>query len=534
MPTEEVTPTPTPDVGPDLFTLRTYPRVDGSTATHPLSIAFTEAFTGANVTPELMPISKTHQAYLNLIAGDVDLILVTSPSEDELAAARAARVQLEVIPVVREGFVFITNAGNPVTSLTVDQLRDIYAGRITNWAEVGGPSSPITAYQRPENSGSQTGMLDLVMHGTPMMEAPQNVVIAGMQETVDVIATYENSSGALGYSYYYFVTAMYGDLAAGNAQDGVRLLSVDGVAPTPETIRSGAYPLTSAYYIVINKASPAGSPARVLAEAMLSTYGQRVAQRAGYVPIVELPPETSTYPPPPPGPYSLASPDEAIRLHPITICQREEPAHGTSVLRLTVDGLADQQVEDAINARFREAQDEFARVRHSVPVWSTFTNAYAAAAPDPAGCTRVHTFGNVISLQSHGRGANAVVNVRLDTGAEIAFRDLFVDGANIEGIVADAYQSAILMEPMEPDARIIDLIGDLQRDPDPDFAIITSDTIWVRVGDRQFSFELSDYWQSVAIVKRFTTPDDDRLYTDTQHTITCPAFVVPEGPAAIC
>jgi phosphate transport system substrate-binding protein len=79
-------------------------------------------------------------------------------SDEQQAAADAANFELLKEAVAREGFVFVTNPDNPVKSLTEDELRGIYAGEITNWAEVGGDNAPIYAYQRNLDSGSQTYM----------------------------------------------------------------------------------------------------------------------------------------------------------------------------------------------------------------------------------------------------------------------------------------------------------------------------------------------------------------------------------------
>ena len=97
-----------------------------------------------------------------------DLILVVEPSEDEINYAKEKNVELQYDKVVNEGFVFFVNAKNPVDSLTLEQIQKIYSGEITNWSEVGGNDEKILAYQRPENSGSQTGMLSLVMKGIKM------------------------------------------------------------------------------------------------------------------------------------------------------------------------------------------------------------------------------------------------------------------------------------------------------------------------------------------------------------------------------
>jgi len=68
-----------------------------------------------------------------------------------------------VVPIVSEGFVFLTNRDNPVKDLSLRQIKDIYSGKVTNWKDVGGTDKKIVAYQRQPNSGSQTGMLDLVI-----------------------------------------------------------------------------------------------------------------------------------------------------------------------------------------------------------------------------------------------------------------------------------------------------------------------------------------------------------------------------------
>jgi hypothetical protein len=371
------------------------------------------------------------------------------------------------------------------------------------------------------------------MKGTPMMKPPMEAyVISEMAGTVDAVASYHNSGGALGYSYYYFVTAMYGDLAKGNVQDGVRLMSVNGVPPREDTIRSGAYPLSTAYYIVIDKAAPAASPARTLARAMLSIRGQMVAQRAGYIPIAALPPIGPPVYTPPAGPFSLASATEKYRSHELTITQKEEMVSGrTKVARLTIDGLANQQVEDAINARFRQLQDAYVADHHPETLWGFVTNQFFGySGQSGSGPTRFPVFGNVLSLEA-GYGEGLVsLNVRLDTGEELAFRDLFVDGAGIEGILASAYRGHLLRQnredPNDLEAQVLDMLDDYRRNPNPSFYLSSAESLEVRVGDREFEVRLQDYWQSIAIYKRFVTTSDARLYASNAG-MSCPAFTAP-------
>lgn len=270
-----------------LYMLDNYPKVDASLATQPLAIAFMSNFIQKELGKEEIAniqFTNTHPAYERLVRDEVDLILVTSPSEDELQYAKDHGVELEVIPVVKEGFVFYVNTKNPVESLTVDQIQSIYAGEITNWKEVGGEDKPIVAYQRPRNSGSQTGMIHFVMKDKKLMEAPKETMVETMSEIVNLVSSYENEASSIGYSYYYYATTMYQTIDP-KVANGIKFLGMNGVKPNIDTIRSGEYPFTTAYYIVINKADDENSAARKLANQMLSSRGQKVAQEAGYVPV---------------------------------------------------------------------------------------------------------------------------------------------------------------------------------------------------------------------------------------------------------
>ena len=137
-----------------------------------------------DVTEESFDYSNTHPGYIKLIDGEKDLIVVTQPSEEELEYAKSKNVELEVIPVVNEGFVFYVNSENPVSTLSLEQIQDIYSGKITNWKEVGGNDEKIRAFQRPVNSGSQTGMLALVMKDKELMEAPKEDMVDTMEAIV--------------------------------------------------------------------------------------------------------------------------------------------------------------------------------------------------------------------------------------------------------------------------------------------------------------------------------------------------------------
>ena len=169
-----------------------FPKIDGSTATIPLSQAIFRLATGATEqeAERFIRHDKTTQAYLNLIWGEeTDLVIAYEPGESVKKRPKEERDNLIIKPIGRDALVFMANQGNPVKSLTGRQVIDIYSGKIKNWKAVGGSSQAIRAFQRPENSGSQNLMEKLVTKGTAMAEAPQDYVVSEMGESTTLNVT---------------------------------------------------------------------------------------------------------------------------------------------------------------------------------------------------------------------------------------------------------------------------------------------------------------------------------------------------------
>ena len=251
------------------FAPEDYPRVDGSTSMLPLSRALMMAATGVSAQEAELRVShsKTTLSFYALVSGEADLLLVARPAEEAFAYADEMGVELEMRPIGVDALVFLTGEENPVDSLTQQQAVGIYTGEITNWKEVGGADAPIIAYQRTKTAGSQVMMENVVMEYRP----------SEMGALVDEVASYRNSADAIGYSVYYYVTEMY-------LREGVKLLAIDGVAPSNETIASGEYPYTQYNYAVIRKDEREDSPARQLFDFLTTPEGKALMAAQGYVP----------------------------------------------------------------------------------------------------------------------------------------------------------------------------------------------------------------------------------------------------------
>lgn len=261
------------------FSLEEYPHVDGSTSMLPLSRALMMASTGVSAQEAELRIShsKTTLSFYALVSGEADLLLVARPAQEAFDYAEDMGVELEMRPIGVDALVFLTSDKNPVDSLTQQQAVGIYTGAITNWKEVGGADAEIVAYQRNETSGSQVMMENVVMDGQLMTDAPVEYRPSEMGALVDEVASYRNSADAIGYSVYYYVTEMY-------LREGVKLLAIDGVAPSNETIASGEYPYTQYNYAVIRKDEREDSPARQLFDFLTTPEGKALMAAQGYVP----------------------------------------------------------------------------------------------------------------------------------------------------------------------------------------------------------------------------------------------------------
>lgn len=251
------------------------PIIDGATAAFPVYSAFVHA-----VYPEttrlydgVFEYNNTGGGYKKLAERKTDLFLGAYPSKEQLAYAEECGTTFEFTQIGSEAFVFFVHKDNPIDSLTAEQIRGIYAGEITNWKEVGGADEPIVAFQREEGSGSQS-MLLRFMGSTPVMDAP-TTEISGMGAIIDVVADYESKSGSIGFSFRFYVEGII-------KNPDIKMIAVDGVAPTVENIRDKSYPIVAPVYAV-TWAGNDNPNVKLLLDWILSEEGQYIIEETGYV-----------------------------------------------------------------------------------------------------------------------------------------------------------------------------------------------------------------------------------------------------------
>jgi phosphate transport system substrate-binding protein len=277
------------------------PRLDGATALYPLYAAFVEATYPAPRPGDersvyfpyndlrsgeynaLAVCSTTPVAYENLIDGYADIAFLVGVSDEQRKMAEDNGLELTLTPIGREAFVFFVNSRSSAENLSVEDIKRIYSGEVKNWSEVGGDSGEIKAYQRPDESGSQT-MLKQIMGDVPIVPAPVEEILDTMAGMYERVAEYKNYRNSLGYSFLYYIRDMIGE-------NKVKFLSVNNVAPTPENIASGAYPFAHEFYAVTVKSGGGYlNPERTenidkLLEWLVSPQAQGLVGATGYLPM---------------------------------------------------------------------------------------------------------------------------------------------------------------------------------------------------------------------------------------------------------
>lgn len=215
-----------------------------------------------------------------LINGTVDIANASrAMKESEIEEAQANGIDPIEHTVAIDALAVIVHPDNPVSQLTIDQLADMYTGRITNWQDVGGNEAPIVLLSRETNSGTHVYFLEeVVRKGESDNEdifAPQTLL---MPSSVGITSELRRNPNAIGYDGLGYVDPEH---------EKVLSIAPDAdsayVPPTAETASSGDYPLARDLYMYT-----AGEPEGVVAEYLdwiMSAAGQEIVAQLGFVPL---------------------------------------------------------------------------------------------------------------------------------------------------------------------------------------------------------------------------------------------------------
>lgn len=183
-----------------------------------------------------------------------------------LTPQEVAKYGLKSYPFAIDGVAVAVHPGNSVTSLSAQQIRDIFAGRITNWKEVGGTDGPIHLFTRDEASGTREVFSEKLLQKGPVAANANVVPSNGAMR-----AALSQDAKAIGY------------LGIGHLDQTVKGILVEGVAPTQENAKNGSYPVVRQLYM--NTKGEPNALARAFIDYILGPDGAVICQRHGYIPL---------------------------------------------------------------------------------------------------------------------------------------------------------------------------------------------------------------------------------------------------------
>ena len=235
---------------------------DGSTSMEKVIGALSEAFMEANskVTVTYNP-TGSGTGIQAVQEGRCDIGLSSRALKDE---EKASGLQETVLAY--DGIAMIVNPANPVEDLTLEQIADIYTGKITNWSELGGSDSEIVLIGREAGSGTRSGFEEIV-EVKDLCQYRQE-----LSSTGDVIATVAQNPGAIGYA------------SLASVKDTVKAVKVGGVTPSEETVKDGTYAIQRPFVLVTKEGVTLSETAQAFFNYAVSKDANAVVIAAGVVP----------------------------------------------------------------------------------------------------------------------------------------------------------------------------------------------------------------------------------------------------------
>lgn len=261
-----------------LFAGGDFPVMDSSTARKPVTADIYSFFCEGTGYGGAVPLcSTTHNAWLNIADGVADIALLAAPTREEQEYLKARNVSVEMKLYGGDGLVFIGNRACGVEDLTLDQVRGIFRGEITNWAQLGGVDHPIRVLYRDDQSGSQRLFERLLWAG---MEVPDLEALGfeRLDEMSTIVSECLYDPYSIGYSIMTYLNDVYG-------KEDLLCFSLEGQQATPENVAAKLYPLSTQGYVVIRSDEPADSGARRLFDWFGSPLCDRILTNNGVTPL---------------------------------------------------------------------------------------------------------------------------------------------------------------------------------------------------------------------------------------------------------
>lgn len=245
--------------------------IAGSTSVQPLSESMAEVYMENNpdVTIEVQG-GGSGQGIKSIEEGIADIGSLSREVKDEEKGSVA-----EEFVIAKDGVAVVVNSDVDVEDLTIDQIKGIYTGEITNWKEVGGADAKITVVTREEGSGTRgaftelTGVLTKDDAGNETDNTTKDALV--QPSTGAVKETVSTTPNSIGY------------VSLGALDDSVKAVTVEGVEPSIDTVLSGEYKIQRPFVYVVN--GDMTDVAKAFIDFALSAEGQAIVEENGFVPV---------------------------------------------------------------------------------------------------------------------------------------------------------------------------------------------------------------------------------------------------------
>lgn len=235
---------------------------DGSTSMEKVIGYLSEAYMEENSNVKVTYNPTGSGSGIQAVAeGRCDIGLASRDLKDEEAKDLVGTV------VAIDGIAMIVNTENTIEDLTIEQIASIYKGEITNWSEVGGEDAPIVLIGREAASGTRDGF-ESITDTEDLCKYSQELTSTG-----DVVQTVSSNPNAIGYA------------SLASVKDTVKLVSVEGVTPSNETIQNGTYKIQRNFVMVTKKNEVLSAVAQDFFDFATSSAADDLIIKAGAVPV---------------------------------------------------------------------------------------------------------------------------------------------------------------------------------------------------------------------------------------------------------
>ena len=240
----------------------------GSTTVLPISQACAEAFMDQNKDIDIsVQGGGSGVGIASIIDGTCDIGNASRPiKEKEIKTAEEKGVDVFVNIVARDAIAVVLHPANDIDGLTLQQIKAIYTGEVSNWSEVGGPNQEIVVISRDSSSGTFEAFNELALDKEKVR--PDALLQASNSAVATTVA---NTPGAIGY------------VGLGYVNEKIKAITVENVMPSKETVNSDTYPLARPLFMYTN-----GEPTGAVKEFMdfvMSEEGQKLVEENGYISV---------------------------------------------------------------------------------------------------------------------------------------------------------------------------------------------------------------------------------------------------------